>query len=440
MQFFPYILALSIALLATWGLAQEADPVVQPGIVEAIPPPWTGATRPFDALDPFSFGSPSPFHAAIAVSASWNDNVLIFQKPPLEDFLWDTTVSVWFESSPLKDGRRHYVKFGYEPRILRYDELESLDTVNHQWFSRYLYRGNRIWTGVTHRDAEFSGETSALDSAIAATDVQSTVADTLEAEAEQQDLTEAERDFARRVEGYRQTTNAFATLSFSDEAMFRVAAMRNYRTFEGLAANEVEEWWLEGLFYRQLTSKLRLGAGPRFGLLDLSDAPNQNYQQALGRFFFTPSDKVRIDGHAGADFREFGEPAGSETTPIFSARLTWMPSESTELSIEGFQQARGSFLGDAITATGARWGARQRLFRDFEYSLLGGFVVSDYEPAAAGVRSPREDEYLFLRNAFAYRLGEMGDVSVFHEYRENTSSADADFERNLSGVSLTFEF
>lgn len=415
------------------------DLVLQPGIVEQIPPPWRDRWQLFDWLD-----APSKFRAAASFSAVWNDNVLLSETAPVEDFVWDTNLAIWFESSEPSELQRNYLKFGYDPQILTYTDLAELDAVNHRWFARYFYRGSRLNARIDHRDADYSDASLSGDRGF--TPASALEADTVsegDPDTTQQDLNDTARDLGRLVQGTRQSTSAFAAIDMSNTTLFRPSASRRFQDIElgDGETGEFEEWWIEGIAYREFSRRLRLGLGPRFGWADFSRVNSQNYWQGLAHLRFRYSPKLQVDGSVGVDYRQYGARAGHQTTPLFLTRLTWSPSKHTALSFEGFQRARATFGGDVSTDLGTRLALNQNLFHGLNYSLRLGYISSEFASGSAtAAEVQRDSDFIFVRNALEYRLSERGLFTIFHELRDNSSNRGLDYTQALAGVSLGFEF
>ena len=418
------------------GGGRLGEMVVQPGIVEEIAPPWENRWSLFDGSH-----RPFPISAAASVNAIWNDNVLLFRQPVTADFLWDATVAAWYESSPLEDERRHYLRIGYDPQFLRYHRLNYLDGVNQRWDGRYLFRGSRFSAGASHRFAEFSGESRAVETGINAAELPGEDPSTGESNLEEQDLTEAERDLGRRLQGHRERTSAFAMIELSDKTSLRPAVMRHYQTVDGVTATGYEEWWGEATGYYRIDDKLRLGLRTRGGRVEFDAGSEQTYLRIESLARWLPSSKFKIETSAGADVRDISVTGSTETTPLFLARFVWLPSRRTTIYIEGSQNARASILENATTYTGVKAGLRQQFLRNFEYSLRGGYVRTEFSNSAeSATEQQRQDDYLFLRNSLGYQCERWGEIALFHEFRENNSNRSQNYERNLTGISLGFEF
>jgi len=78
--------------------------------------------------------------------------------------------------------------------------------------------------------------------------------------------------------------------------------------------------------------------------------------------------------------------------------------------------------------------------------LDAGYSLSHYEVATSAVASAgtvRDDQYVYVKPALAYRFLERAQASIFYQYRRNDSNLinnNNDFYNNQIGLELSYRF
>ena len=103
-----------------------------------------------------------------------------------------------------------------------------------------------------------------------------------------------------------------------------------------------------------ITPKVKLGAGATGGFLDITQNPNQTYQQGLVRAEYDMTQDIAIQGSAGAEVREFQSGRGSRFNGVFSLGGTYQPWDNTTLLFDGYRRDESSLIaaGENYTVTG----------------------------------------------------------------------------------------
>lgn len=412
-----------------WAFDQDADSsVLQPGIVEEIQGSDLQAPASGDSLlqpgivEDITEGenglrellrvggiSRSPISIEIDFSAYYDDNVFITDIDRSSSYVFEFVPGVYFESSRPESNKQHYLWLSYAPLIRWFSDLSDLDSSNHRGYARYQFDGSWLDVEFDHRSEQFS---------------------------------EASRDIGRRSEGDRHFTRLESEIEFMPGGFIEASFERQALNFDNEGLSDWDDRWVDAFLLLDVARKLRLGPGVRRGWVDVDDAPNQVYLQALGLLRYVPNPKWEFQFSGGVEFRSFEGAFGASDsdTAVFEGVLLWMPRESTRVSLTGYRNVRVSAGGDNFVETGILGFARQRIHRRIHYTLGGGFENADYEATTRGANVVREDNYLVLRNGLDYDLGEKTRVGLFYEFRHNDSNVNANFRRNATGFNVQIEF
>ena len=364
----------------------------------------------------------SPIQIGVTLEAYHDDNpFLIRPGQEEEDFTWELLPRITYESSRPEAGKQHFLALGYDPEILRYQTFHILDAFNHRGFGEYRFKSAKVESVIAHRSAEFSESSGEFEDAL---------------------IDEASADLGRRRRGDRHISTLATDFQVSKKSRLEVKALRLARNFDLPTIADSEEWEGAGFLMHSVAPKTELGMGVRIGQVAIDRAPDQLYEAVLGRAVWQVSPKLSFDLAAGVDFRRFEGPlaAGNRDTPIFEAGLIWHPLKQTQVSLKGFRDVRYSVTGHSVIRTGIRAGFRQRLGDRANYSFGGMINSRDYQPTTISGLVGREDEFLSLIHRIDYKLGDRGEIGVFHEYRRDESNTVFGFERGLTGVRASYGF
>lgn len=388
------------------SLLQAQDALDQPEIVQEV----DSSELDYYGITTGDDGDRFPIRASLGVSGYYDDNVFISDGGERDDFVWELNPSIGYESSDPEDRKTHFVTAVYDPIWRLFTSIDGISSYNNRGFGQYIYTGEKTSLEIFHRSEEFS---------------------------------EASRDFAGRTEGNRHNTKVGFGYDFT-EKMSVLATGNQYLSFyDSNNLNSRHNWFVDAFLLYEVLPKLKVGLGPRLGWEDIQGSPNQMYQQGLFRAIYNPTEKLQIDGSVGAEVRQYQSPLGRDdrVTPALSLEVTWLPFDSTEISLEGYRNNNGSvsFGGQNTESTGFEAGITQRFLQRFFYTLSGGYEYTEYVRSANGVAANREDDYFFVRNELNYQFVEWFNAGVFHEINVNESNR-ADFVRNRVGFNVIFQY
>jgi hypothetical protein len=221
-----------------------------------------------------------------------------------------------------------------------------------------------------------------------------------------------------------------------------------------------EEWNGDvGVAY-QITPKVSLGLGVTFGELQVGRTPNNLTNQFFGigrpqvldggkqryaspslRASYRTTEKTDVSASAGVEWRQY-EDGSSGFTPVFSISGTYRPWDVTSIGLEAHRREQNSAVlsGQNYVTTGFGIRLDQR-FRDrYRGHLSFSYDVAEYGAANRGVSASRVDDYFLLRYGVDVILAPSWTLGLFHQYRENTSSSQFNFETHQIGVQTVWAY
>jgi hypothetical protein len=227
----------------------------------------------------------------------------------------------------------------------------------------------------------------------------------------------------------------------SSKTTFEVDGTQSINDYD-LPLYSYNEWTVAGWMDYWLTPKVRLGMGATGGFLDITQNPNQTYQQALLRMEYDLNESCAVRGSAGGELREFQGGQGSRFNGVFSLGGTYKPWENTELSVDAYRRDESSLVAidQNYTITGFSLGIRQTFDEKYTLGLTGGFDHSDYYGTAQGVNANSSYDYFFIRAGIDWQITNRFTAEVFYQYQENQSSQANAFNNNLTGINLAYHF
>jgi len=385
--------------------ARDSRLSAQPGVVEEI----SASDLAFYGLatDETTEGG-FEMHASLVLDAYYDSNVFLDGSGEVDDFIWELRPKLWIENTTLGESV-HYFSLYYDPDFIFFTDLSDEDSINQSGGGEYVFTGDKLTFSLGHRSAEIEG---------------------------------ANFDINRRTNRQEHTTNLRAEYQLTSKVLLEASAVQALRFFDEL--RNFHSWTGEAFALYEVLPKVRVGLGSKFGWVDIEDAPNQSFQQALLRIRYDPSPKLSFTGNVGAEFRQYQDPFGVDDriTPAVSLGMVWTPYDSTTFTLTGYRNVSPSntIIGSNFVASGFRASIRQRFFQKYFYTLSGGYENADYRPTLRGTTNDRIDDYLTIKNALDYDFWEYGSVQLYHLFEQNFTNSLSDFVRQQVGVQLTFEY
>ncbi|HEY3931075.1 MAG TPA: outer membrane beta-barrel protein, partial [Verrucomicrobiae bacterium] len=185
------------------------------------------------------------------------------------------------------------------------------------------------------------------------------------------------------------------------------------------------EWstldWLNYQFWPRLSA----AAGVGLGYDDVQASPDMLFEQYQARIQWRATDKVSFQLHGGVEDRQFlSGGQGDLISPVFDGTIQYQPFEVTKLSVAAQRNVAPSYFQNQTTENTSFSGdLNQRLLKNFYLDLNGGYEITKYTAAATGVAVNRKDDYYFLNVKLSCTFLKRGDIAVFYQLGDNSSSA-----------------
>gem|GEM_PF-6905084 len=260
-------------------------------------------------------------------------------------------------------------------------------------------------------------------------------------EARFQSLSSPDIDVGRRVRRYITGLTGRAEYDLSPKTSLETDisfVSTQYRS--NLDSNEfLNENWLN----LELTPKLKIAPGIGFGLLTIQESPDQPFGRALLRIVYDYSEKLAFNGRIGVEYRDLERGSGFRNNPVFGLGATYIPFESTTISMSAYRTAEASAVlaGADYTRTGVDLKVRQRFLQRFHVTLTGGYENLDYHAVSRASIPARSDDYVFGRASVAFDVTRWGTAEVFYNYQRDSSSHPGNsFTDNQVGIEIDLAF
>jgi|GEM_PF-1885689 len=230
-----------------------------------------------------------------------------------------------------------------------------------------------------------------------------------------------------------------------------------------------------------LNAKSTIGLAVASGYTDSDSNGRLTYESLMLTAGYTASEKLRVNAEAGMQRGDtIGEMAGDDSAHlIFGLGGNYKAGEKTDVSLRlstgsvaTAVQNGGAAASDSLnynfttshrfndrlsarlfaskttpasaavanasierTSFGA--GVSRKLGRSFTLSLDGGHDNSDYVSTTGDDTIDREETTWFLRSAFIWRPAESTTVTLFYDFRDNTSNIESlQYDQNRIGISV----
>jgi hypothetical protein len=342
------------------------------------------------------FAHGSPFYYGLTVGETYDDNIFIAQHK-IGDFYTHVTPLIDLVRGDKSAIDANYLNVSFRPTIFLYDRESQQNRVDYYADALYQRHFTRLTLSLEQR---FEEET---DPSI---------------------------DVGRFFKQDVYTTQLSADYAYNDKLSFGGSETQrlSFVSNEPPITETAER--ITDLYARyQLGSKLSLGLGPRLGFVDISGAPNQNYQDLLARLTYQATDRVNVSFEGGVEYRQF-QGSANHLYPVFALNASYTPFDGTLLSLQAYRQDVISYgeVGSNFMSTQAQLNLRQRFFRNFFFVASAGYDLADYDAAQAGSTTPgrRRDHYSFASAGLEWDPREWINVSL----RGQASADDSNFAGN----------
>jgi hypothetical protein len=248
-------------------------------------------------------------------------------------------------------------------------------------------------------------------------------------------------DVGNRIDRVTYNTAASFVYEISPKTDVEITGTQLVTEFTGLSS--FNEWTLGGFFDYAVTPKIKAGLGINAGWVDIQNAGNQDYQQALLRAVYAVTEKVDFRGSVGIELRKFQTGQDDRANGVFSIGGTYKPIQSTQLLLDAYRRDQNSivFPDQNYTTTGISLGGRHEFLVAYAATLTGGYSFLDYHSASPTVSATREDDYYFLRAAVDWQALDRLTAGISYLYRKNRSTVgNFSFSNHQVGLNLAYQF
>jgi hypothetical protein len=375
--------------------------------ISAAPISGPGATTPGTTGGAFH-GGPIPFHVTVSIGESYDDNIFI-QPNKVSDFITSISLKAEFQYGTREGADTNFLELYYQPTGEIYEQHSKEDSLNHNVDLFYQHRFSKLTLDLEQSYVHAQSSNAAIGNLITS-DVYNTIAS--------------------------------ANYAYSDKFDVRGTFTQNFTDFQNPGYTSSREWDGDLYFLYHLDDRLSIGIGPRFGFLDVQEAPNQTFQQLLGHLTYVYSDKLNFAVAGGAEYREYENDVRSNTlSPVFELSGTYRPSQFTSVTLSGARHYMPSynFIGQDYISTNVGLSVSQQFYQKFSLGLSVGFENDDYEAAGpSNVATTREDNYFYTSPTVAWHPNDWLVVNAYYRYQRDDSSFDAySFNDNQVGISLS---
>lgn len=204
----------------------------------------------------------------------------------------------------------------------------------------------------------------------------------------------------------------------------------------------------------QVLPKVKMGVSGGIGYFQVdgnaaNHNPNSVVYNGRVRLNWQATEKVSIIGSAGLQALNIQEAGARDVLGFaFDVEANWRAAERTQVALKG---GRGRRVSNAFGAqqneeTTIGLNLRHGLADAVFLTLDAGYSLSHYEVATSAVAAAgtvRDDQYVYVKPALAYRFLERAQASIFYQYRRNDSNLinnNNDFYNNQIGLELSYRF
>ena len=351
---------------------------------------------------------PFDVHLNAEASLVYNDNIYLQQTHKISDLIGTLSPHLAIGAGDYLQKEESWLAIDYSPSFILFADHDGNDAIDQDGRLNFEWRPASWTFGVKQGYRQDSGP-----------------------------VVEA----ADRVKRSVYDTDVYIKYDLSPKTTFEINGDQSINDYDDPLFS-FNLWTLAGWMDYWITPKIKLGGGATGGVLDITQNPNQTYQQGLVRAEYDMTENIAIRGSAGGELREFQSGRGNKLNGVFSLGGTYQPWDNTTLLFDAYRRDESSLIatGENYTVTGLSLGICQVIAEKYVLSLTGGFDHSDYYATEQGVNVDRPYNYFFVRSGVDWHISSEFTVGVFYQYQENESSGANVFNNNLAGFNLAYHF
>ncbi|MBA3831179.1 MAG: outer membrane beta-barrel protein [Chthoniobacterales bacterium] len=351
----------------------------------------------------------------------YDDNINISKLDRQSDFYTtiEPTINVGFG-----DIDNNFLALTYSPNAYLFATHSENDAIQHSISLNWQYRLPRVTVNLSEDIQILDG--TGLNSATGTGT----------------DFTRTNLDVAGRTQLNIYSTRLDVNYSLTGKTFLTGGINYNLSDYASLISSSV----LSGNVYLNYTysPKLSIGAGVTGGY-DAVDAPSndQTFEQLNIRASYELTGKVSASVSAGFEFRQVGNGASDNGSPIFDGTVLYQPFDGTSLAMTLSRRTQNSatLAAQDFHSTSVILSGRQRFLRRLFLGLSLGYENSSYFSTATGIDSNRSDDYFFVQPSLDVDITSFWTAGIYYFYRESDSSLAAfSFYDNQIGFRTSFTF
>lgn len=351
----------------------------------------------------------------------YDDNINISKLDRQGDFYTtiEPTINVGFG-----DIDNNFLALTYSPNAYLFATHSENDAIQHSISLNWQYRLPRVTVGLSEDIQILDG--TGLNSATGTGT----------------DFTRTNLDVAGRTQLNIYSTRLDVNYSLTGKTFLTGGINYSLSDYASLISSSV----LSGNVYLNYTytPKLSIGAGVTGGY-DAVDAPSndQTFEQLNIRASYELTGKVSASVSAGFEFRQVGNGASDNGSPIFDGTVLYQPFDGTSLAMTLSRRTQNSatLAAQDFHSTSVILSGRQRFLRRLFLGLSVGYENSSYFSTASGIDSNRRDDYFFVQPSLDVDITSFWTAGIYYFYRESDSSLAAfSFYDNQIGFRTSFTF
>jgi hypothetical protein len=237
------------------------------------------------------------------------------------------------------------------------------------------------------------------------------------------------------------TSGLSASYHFGSKMLLDTEVNSSARTSS--AFPDSREWTVVERLHYQYAPQLDTALSLDYGYVSMSAGSDMSYLRPQAQITWKPTDKINLVLQGGVEHRDFrGGTAGNLTTPIYSASLNYLPSETTTLSFSGGQNITTSYFANQITErTQGSVNLQQRILKHFMLSV--GYSQSQirYFSTNSSLPAGRRDHGDSLNARFSTTFFQRGTLAVVYTNGHNsTNLAGFNYSTSQTGVEVGYRY
>jgi hypothetical protein len=407
-----------------------AQAFMQTGVVSSEQTPDQGP----GPLDRIRLG-PVDIKTTLDLSVISDDNIYADSSHRVSDIEFGITPAILVDYGT-HEGQKGYASIVYAPTLNRFYHQSSQDSDNQNVALNLQYPFQRLTLNATETYTQVTGVN--LDSRTRTT--QSTNVATVGGNYDVDDKLALQVHFEQLNTSYSGNDDGSAT----DNGSGSGSDANNTGGLDNDSRSTIET----AANYR-ITDKLTLGPGFNIGIEKPEDSVQQTFEQALVNVNYQATEKISFFGQGGIEFRQY-EHGDDKTNPVFSAGITYAPTENASFSLSGYQNVEPTSDDSSQTDvnTGVAATASERLFQRFvlgfsfiyahtEYSDNGGTATTErgFNPNGSS------QDNLVYRPSLTFEATQWTAVALYYQYQDNESNAvGGSYHDNQFGLSISAKF